>query len=98
MRFVGCSLAWRPGEAGERPSCLVVLDERGSIVANSFATGAEEISAAVEGYGAERRGLVIGADAPLSVRRAHDMSEFFRFLARRMPQLLEEWDAERRTD
>jgi hypothetical protein len=38
------------------------------------------------------------ADAPLSVRRAHDMSEFFRFLARRMPQLLEEWDAERRTD
>ena len=35
------------------------------------------------------------ADAPASVRRARDMSEFFRFLARRMPQLLEEWDAER---
>ena len=67
MRFVGCSLAWRPGEAGERPSCLVVMDERGSIVANSFATGAGEISAAVEGYAEGRRGLVMGVDAPLSV-------------------------------
>jgi DNA-binding transcriptional regulator GbsR (MarR family) len=38
------------------------------------------------------------ANAPLSVRRAKDMSDFFRFLARRMPQLLDEWDAERRTD
>lgn len=67
MRFVGCSLAWRPGEAGERPSCLVVMDERGSIVANAFATGAGEISAAVEGYAGGRRGLVMGVDAPLSV-------------------------------
>ena len=33
--------------------------------------------------------------APVSVDRARDMSEFFRFLARRMPRLLEEWDAER---
>jgi len=67
VRFVGCSLAWRPGEAGERPSCLVVMDERGSIVANAFATGAGEISAAVEGYAGGRRGLVMGVDAPLSV-------------------------------
>ncbi|MDQ4063702.1 MAG: DUF429 domain-containing protein, partial [Actinomycetota bacterium] len=67
MRFVGCSLAWRPGEAGERPSCLVVMDERGSIVANSFATGAGEISSVVEGYAEGRRGLVMGVDAPLSV-------------------------------
>ena len=37
-------------------------------------------------------------DAPASVTRARDMSEFFRFLARRMPQLLEEWDAERGAD
>ena len=28
--------------------------------------------------------------------RARDMSEFFRFLARRMPELLDEWHAERR--
>ena len=33
--------------------------------------------------------------APLSVARARNMSEFFRFLARRMPELLDEWDAER---
>jgi predicted RNase H-like nuclease len=82
MRFVGCSLAWRPGEAGERPSCLVVLDERGSIVANSFATGAEEISAAVEGYGAERRGLVVGVDAPLSVPNERGTRRIERVLSR----------------
>ncbi|MDQ3637126.1 MAG: hypothetical protein M3426_03905 [Actinomycetota bacterium] len=36
-------------------------------MANSFATGAEEISSAVEGYAEGRRGLVMGVDAPLSV-------------------------------
>lgn len=82
MRFVGCSLAWRPGEAGERPSCLVVLDERGSIVANSFATGAEEISSSVEGYGAERRGLVVGVDAPLSVPNERGTRRIERVLSR----------------
>ena len=82
MRFIGCSLAWRPGEAGERPSCLVVLDERGSIVANSFATGAEEISAAVDGYGADRRGLVMGVDAPLSVPNERGTRRIERVLSR----------------
>jgi predicted RNase H-like nuclease len=82
VRFVGCSLAWRPGEAGERPSCLVVLDERGSIVANSFATGAEEISSSVEGYGAERRGLVVGVDAPLSVPNERGTRRIERVLSR----------------
>jgi hypothetical protein len=33
--------------------------------------------------------------APQSAARARSMSEFFRFLARRMPQLLDEWEAER---
>lgn len=33
--------------------------------------------------------------APISVARAHDMAGFFRFVARRMPQLLDEWDEER---
>jgi DNA-binding transcriptional regulator GbsR (MarR family) len=36
--------------------------------------------------------------APQSAIRARDMSEFFRFLARRMPQLLDEWHAERSAD
>jgi predicted RNase H-like nuclease len=67
VRFVGCALAWRPGEARDRPSCLVVLDERGSIIANSFAADAGEIAAAVEDYAAERRGVVVGVDAPLAV-------------------------------
>lgn len=67
MRFIGISLAWRPGEARERASCLVVLDERGSIVANSFALTAGEIAAAVEGYAEGRRGVVVGMDAPLAV-------------------------------
>ena len=65
MRFVGCSLAWRPGEAGERPSCLVVLGERGSIVASSFATGAGELAAAVAAYAEGRRGLGVGVDGSL---------------------------------
>ena len=82
MRFVGCSLAWRPGETGERPSCLVVLDERGSIVANSFATGAGEISSAIEGYGAGRRGLVVGVDAPLSVPNERGTRRIERVLSR----------------
>src|SRR5215211_972432 len=67
LRFVGCALAWRPGEAREKVSCLVVLDERGSIIANSFVADAEEIAGAVEGYGSERRGTVVGVDAPLAV-------------------------------
>ena len=82
MRFVGCSLAWRPGETGERPSCLVVLDERGSIVANSLATGAGEISSAVDAYGAGRRGLVVGVDAPLSVPNERGTRRIERVLSR----------------
>ncbi|CAN5691770.1 hypothetical protein BH24ACT21_BH24ACT21_10000 [soil metagenome] len=67
MRFIGCALAWRPGESREKTSCLVAMDERGNIVANSFASGVEEISASVEGYAADRRGVILGIDAPLSV-------------------------------
>ena len=82
MRFVGCSLAWRPGEAGERASCLVVLDERGSIVANSSATGAEELAAAVQGYAEGRRGVVVGVDAPLSVPNERGTRRIERILSR----------------
>jgi len=67
LRFVGCALAWRPGEAREKVSCLVVMDERGSIIANSFAANAEDIARAVEGYGEDRRGVLVGIDAPLAV-------------------------------
>jgi DNA-binding transcriptional regulator GbsR (MarR family) len=35
------------------------------------------------------------ADAPLSVTRARDLADFLRYLAERMPQLAEEWHAER---
>jgi predicted RNase H-like nuclease len=45
----------------------VVLDERGSIVANSFALSAEDIAAAVRGYSEGRRGVLVGLDAPLSI-------------------------------
>ncbi len=82
MRFIGCSLAWRPGEAGERPSCLVVLDERGSIVANSFATGAEELASAVRGYTEGRRGSVVGVDAPLSVPNERGTRRIERILSK----------------
>lgn len=36
------------------------------------------------------------ADAPLARERAREMSGFFRFLAQRMPRLLDEWDEHRR--
>lgn len=36
--------------------------------------------------------------APESVRRARETADFFRFLAGRLPQLLEEWEAERAAD
>ncbi len=82
MRFIGCSLAWRPGEAGERASCLVVLDERGSIVANSFGLAAEELAAAVQGYAEGRRGLVVGVDAPLSVPNERGTRRIERILSK----------------
>ncbi len=82
MRFIGCSLAWRPGEAGERASCLVVLDERGSIVANSFGLGAQELAAAVQGYAEGRRGLIVGVDAPLSVPNERGTRRIERILSK----------------
>ena len=82
MRFVGCSLAWRPGEAGKRTSCLVVLDERGSIIANSFATGAEKLATAVEDYAEGRRGLLMGVDAPLSIPNERGTRRIERILSR----------------
>ena len=82
MRFVGCSLAWRPGEAGARESCLVVLDERGSIVANSFAKGAEELAAEVGRYAEGRRGIAVGVDAPLSVPNERGTRRIERILSK----------------
>lgn len=82
MRFVGVSLAWRPGEAENRPSCLVVLDERGSIIANSFAGSPEEIRGAVEAYAEDRRGVVVGIDAPLAVPNERGTRKTERILSR----------------
>ncbi|MFL6033042.1 MAG: hypothetical protein ACJ73Y_09765 [Rubrobacteraceae bacterium] len=82
MRFVGCALAWRPGEERDRASCLVVLDERGSIIANSFAADAGEIAAAIEDYVAERRGVVVGTDAPLAVPNERGTRRIERILSK----------------
>ena len=82
MRFVGCALAWRPGEARDKVSCLVVMDERGSIIANSFAGSAEEIAGAVEGYARERRGVIVGVDAPLAVPNERGTRKIERILSK----------------
>ena len=82
MRFVGCALAWRPGEARDKLSCLVVLDERGSIIANSFIAGAGEIARKVDGYGSERRGTVVGVDAPLAVPNERGTRKIERILSK----------------
>jgi predicted RNase H-like nuclease len=82
VRFVGCALAWRPGEARERASCLVVLDERGSIIANSFAEDAADIAAKVEDYAAERRGVIVAVDAPLAVPNERGSRRIERILSK----------------
>ena len=82
MRFVGCALAWRPAEARDRVSCLVVMDERGSIIANSFAGGAVEIAEAVEDYARERRGVIVGVDAPLAVPNERGTRKIERILSK----------------
>lgn len=82
MRFVGCALAWRPGEAEDRTSCLVVLDERGSLVANSFAGSVGEISTAIEGYASNDEGVVVAIDAPLSVPNARGTRPIERVLSK----------------
>ena len=82
MRFIGCALAWRPREARDGVSSLVVMDERGSIIANSFARSAEEIAGAVEGYAAERRGVVVGVDAPLAVPNDRGTRKIERILSK----------------
>ena len=81
MRFVGCAPAWRPGEARDGVSCLVVMDERGSIIANSFVGSVEEIAAAAEGYASERRGLIVGVDAPLAVPNERGTRKIERILS-----------------
>ena len=82
MRFVGCALAWRPGEAREKVSSLVVIDERGSIIANSFAVSTEDIAGAVEGYGTDRRGVLVGVDAPLAVPNERGTRRIERILSK----------------
>src|SRR3712207_8568765 len=58
------------------------MDERGSIIANSFAGSAEEIAEAVEGYASERRGVIVGVDAPLAVPNERGTRKIERILSK----------------
>src|SRR5215218_4439475 len=58
------------------------MDERGSIIANSFAVDAREIAGAIEGYAAERRGVIVGADAPLAVPNQRGTRRIERILSK----------------
>jgi hypothetical protein len=60
----------------------VVMDERGSIIANSFAGSVEEIAGAVEGYASERRGVILGVDAPLAVPNERGTRKIERILSK----------------
>lgn len=82
MRFVGCALAWRPGEAEDRTSCLAVLDERGSLISNSSAGSVAEISSSIEGYVSGDEGVVAAIDAPLSVPNARGTRPIERVLSK----------------
>lgn len=82
MRFIGCALAWRPGEARDKLSCLVVMDERGSIIANAFAGSIEEVADSIEGYASERRGILVGVDAPLAIPNERGTRKIERILSK----------------
>ncbi|MGI8649611.1 MAG: hypothetical protein ACR2KW_04420 [Rubrobacter sp.] len=85
MRFIGCAPAWRPGEAKEKVSCLVVLDERGGIVSNAFVEGEDGIAPAIEaaaGGSGGRGEVIVGLDAPLSVPNERGTRKVERVLAR----------------
>ena len=82
MRFIGCSLAWRPSDAKDGTSCLVVLDERGSLIANAFVADVAAIAEAVEEYSADRRGVILGIDAPLSVPNERGTRKIERLLSK----------------
>jgi predicted RNase H-like nuclease len=81
VKFIGCALAWRPGETGERTSALVVLDERGGIIANGFAGSIEGIAEFIEPYAAEE-GVLVGVDAPLSIPNERGTRPIERVLSR----------------
>ena len=81
MRFVGCALAWRPGETRDRASCLVVLDERGSIIANSFAADAGD-SCGDRGLRRRAAGRGRWRDAPLAVPNERGTRRIERILSK----------------
>jgi hypothetical protein len=58
------------------------MDERGSIIANSFAGRAEEVAEAVEDYARERRGVIVGVDAPLAVPNERGTRKIERILSK----------------
>ena len=58
------------------------MDERGSIIANAFAADAEDIAGMVKGYGSERRGTVVGVDAPLAVPNERGTRRIERILSK----------------
>jgi hypothetical protein len=58
------------------------MDERGSIIANSFAETPEELRGAIEAYGEERRGVIVGVDAPLAVPNERGTRRIERILSK----------------
>jgi hypothetical protein len=58
------------------------MDERGSIIANSFAGSTDEIAGAVAGYASERRGVIVGVDAPLAVPNERGTRKIERILSK----------------
>jgi len=58
------------------------MDERGSIIANTFAGSTEELRGAIEAYGEERRGVIVGVDAPMAVPNERGTRRIERILSK----------------
>lgn len=90
--LVSMRLIQRVSRPGDRRDRYDLVDDAWSGMITANAPMYAALAAAMDAIAAEN------ADAPLSVARAHDIADFLRYLAERMPRLADEWRAQRGAD
>lgn len=75
---------------GDRLARYDIVDDQWRSLITANAPLYARLGAAIDAIADEN------GEAPLSVARARDMADFLRFLAERMPKLVDEWQAQRR--
>ncbi|KRB36739.1 GbsR/MarR family transcriptional regulator [Microbacterium sp. Root180] len=90
--LVSMRLIQRVSRPGERRDRYDLVDDAWSGMITANAPMYAALAAAMDDIADDN------ADAPLSAARAHDVADFLRYLAERMPRLADEWRAQRETD